>query len=156
LNLIEKTSLTNRKPGFKWLGSVGFTSFMNLYKQKPDKIFLVTKDPISHNQTPSLPVAKHFAPKVIQNVQEVPKENLIAPKKRNLKERLSAKYAKIPQENKENINVLNHNVTPLTKKVIFKKLNLLLDIINGIEHKEECKFVPKMPMLNSQLNNIKS
>jgi len=98
LNLIEKTSLINRKPGFKWLGSAGFNLFIrsqrrkaenpdfdensspyislkgikkrNESKGKLEPVFVVSKPELKIQQItpPTAPHVKHFRPRVIQAI----------------------------------------------------------------------------------------
>lgn len=128
LNLIEKTSLSNRKPGFKWLGYEGFKSYIPANKKNGKIIFKITREE-SHNCSYQnqktfiqIPAAKHFKPKIIQSESEYNVK--IGIKKRKLNELADMV---IP---KENINSINKQIT---KCGAFTKLNSLLEFVQRMD-----------------------
>jgi hypothetical protein len=125
---------------------------MHCYKQKTEKVFHISREgaPIK-TQKITIPAVKHFKPKVLQNSQE---ENcLTICKKRKQGEIGLDINAKISQENKENVNILNYKTTKISKGETFAKLNCLLEAINKLDQPEK-RF--KMPMKTIQTANIAS
>ncbi len=159
LNLIEKTSLMNRKPGFKWLGFRGFQSFMAVHGQKTEKVFVVSRaeartsprTPTCCRTSPSqdLPKAKHFAPRVILNAAVV--RDVFPAKKR----RLGLSEGLCESVGKENINTMNQTRPMIGKNGgAFTKLRTLLEVVSKVDRKVQAKALRRRPLAESQCINL--
>ncbi len=162
LNLIEKTSLMNRKPGFRWLGSAGFQAFMDGHRTPTQshvdaKVFVVSRPQPEEQQCRSpqeLPRAKHFAPRILQSAsaKRVPfaqaEDSVFSTRKRRLDSPENA-------VGKENVNTVNQTRVTIGKSgCAFTKLNVLLEVVGKMGHKVQVKALRKRPMMVSQETNM--
>ena len=149
LNLIEKTSLLSRKPGFKWLGHRGFQTFMSGYKSRTEQVFRVSRDGSIQDRLTAkamqhgLP-AKHFKARVLQGA---PTDCC---KSKKLDEGFEDSPTAPASANKENVNILN--LPPLTLGLggAFKRLNSMVDSRGPSAFRS----LNRRAMLESQMPNI--
>jgi hypothetical protein len=126
LNLIEKTSLLSRKPGFKWLGHRGFQTFMSAYKRRTEQVFRVSREGSIQDRLEAkavqhgLPV-KHFKARVLQG------DFADCCKSKKLEDACEDSPTAPASANKENVNILNLPPMTLGMGSAFKRLHSFLD-----------------------------
>lgn len=183
MNLIEKTSLQNRKPGFKWLGHTGFLEFITTQRQKAlakseastisekepnkklfktDRVFMVSRGlPIAvhrvANAAPQVmaPVARRFAPLPTTVPRFVPPIRLM-PVHVPLKmvPQPEKKRIKLDDDDHNKENVNREIKINLEKSGAFTRLDLLLQVVKKMEGKVQGKNLKKRPLMESQTINI--